>query len=165
LTDAIAETAKYITKPTSMEHLPIEQIMEITNYLKGKRMIEPLGEANERKGKVKPKQTVLETDSDSLTQESISISEQTDETDTSVLNTKTIESFTRLKSACLTLIRGGERGEAEARIKRAFDKRRAYRRRQLSRMYPTAEFMTLSGEVFCFDDYESSDFRETFNVR
>ncbi len=165
LTDAIAETAKYITKPTSMEHLPIDQIMEITNYLKGKRMIEPLGEANERKGKAKPRKMIVETDSDSLTPESISISEQTDETDTFVLYTKTIETFSHLKRACLTLIRRGETGEAEARIKRAFEKRRAYRRRQLARMYPAAEFMTLDGELFCFDDYEACDFRETHAVR
>jgi hypothetical protein len=92
LTDAIAETAKYITKPTSMEHLPIEQIMEITNYLKGKRMIEPLGEANERKGKVKPEGAVVESDSDSLNQESTSFSENTDANDTYVLEKQTIES-------------------------------------------------------------------------
>jgi hypothetical protein len=27
-------------------------------------------------------------------------------------------------------------------------------------MYPAAEFMTLNGELFCFDDYEVCDFRE-----
>jgi ATP-dependent DNA ligase len=27
-------------------------------------------------------------------------------------------------------------------------------------MYPAAEFMTLDGELFCFDDYEAGDFRE-----
>jgi hypothetical protein len=166
LKDAIAETAKYITKPTSMEHLPIEQIMEITNYLKGKRMIEPLGEANERKGKAKPRKTVMETDSDSLSQESILISEQTDETDTFVLQKETIERCARLKRECLELIERGETGAAAALVKRTFEKRRAFRRRHLTLLYPNAEFMTLDGEVFSSEDYEMCNFREeTFNVR
>ncbi len=166
LTDAIAETAKYITKPTSMEHLPIEQIMEIASYLKGKRMIEPLGEANERKGKAKPRKTIVETDSDSLTPESISISEQTDETDTFVLNKQTIERCARLKKECILLIERGAIVEAGALVKRTFEKRRAFRRRHLTLLYPDAEFMTLDGEVFSSEDYETGNFREeTLNVR
>jgi hypothetical protein len=159
LTDAIAETAKYITKPTSMEHLPIEQIMEIANYLKGKRMIEPLGEANERKGKAKPRKTVVETDSDSLSPESISISAHADDNDTSVLNKRTIESCARLKKECLTLIERGDVGAAAALVKRTFEKRRAFRRRHLTLLYPDAEFMTLDGEVFSSEDYETVNFR------
>ena len=142
-----------------MEHLPIEQIMEITNYLKGKRMIEPLGEANERKGKAKPRKTVVETNSDSLTSESISISEQTDETDTSVLKKRTIESCARLKRECLELIERGETDAAAALVKRTFEKRRAFRRRHLTFLYPDAEFMTLDGEVFSSEDYEMGNFR------
>jgi hypothetical protein len=164
LKDAIAETAKYITKQGVLEKLPVEQVMSINRYLKGKRMIEPLGEANQRKGKGTPKSVAVETVSDDL--QTTSFIEADDvAADTYVLYTKTIETFSHLKRACLTLIRRGETGEAEARIKRAFDKRRAYRKRQLARMYPAAEFMTLNGELFCFDDYESSDFRETHAVR
>jgi hypothetical protein len=164
LKDAIAETAKYITKQGVLEKLPVEQVMSINRYLKGKRMIEPLGEANQRKGKGTPKSVTVETVSDDI--QTTSFIEADDvATDTYVLYTKTIETFSHLKKACLTLIRRGETGEAEARIKRAFDKRRAYRRRQLARMYPAAEFMTLDGELFCFDDYELSDFRETHAVR
>jgi hypothetical protein len=160
LTDAIAETAKYITKPTSMEHLPIEQIMEITNYLRGKRMIEPLGEANKRKGKVKPKGAVVETDSDSLDHASISFSEHADANDTSVLEKRTIESCARLKRECLTLIERGDAAAAAALVKRTFEKRRAFRRRHLTLLYPDAEFMTLDGEVFSSEDYEMCNFRE-----
>lgn len=160
LKDAIAETAKYITKQGVLEKLPVEQVMSINRYLKGKRMIEPLGEANQRKGKGTPKSVNVETVSDDKEPMTFTGTGDDAATDTYVLYTKTIETFSHLKRACLTLIRRGETGEAEARIKRAFDKRRAYRRRQLARMYPAAEFMTLDGELFCFDDYEVCDFRE-----
>lgn len=162
LDDAVSETAKYITKPTSMENLPIEQIMDITRYLRGKRMIEPLGEANKRRGKVNVQGAVVESDSE---QEPVSFNGHADASDTSVLKEETIESFTMLKRECIGLIERGEVGEAERRVRRAFEKRRAYRRRQLARLYPNAEFMTLDGEVFCFDDYQSEHFRESCNVR
>jgi hypothetical protein len=125
-----------------------------------------LGEANERKGKAKPRKTVVETNSDSLSQESISISEQTDETDTFVLQKETIERCSRLKRECLELIERGDTGAAAALVKRTFEKRRAFRRRHLTLLYPNAEFMTLDGEVFSSEDYEMCNFREeTFNVR
>jgi hypothetical protein len=167
LKDAIAETAKYITKQSALEHLPVDQIMSVNRYLKGKRMIEPLGEANQRKGKGTPKNDVLEPVSDNPNQESISFCKpDTEATDTSVLQEKTIESFSRLKTECLRLIEHGEIAEAGARIGRRFERLRAFRRRQLTWIYPTAEFMTLSGEVFTSEDYETGNFREKqFNVR
>jgi hypothetical protein len=165
LKEAIAETAKYITKQGVLEQLPVEQVMSINRYLKGKRMIEPLGEANQRKGKGTPKSGDVGTVTGDKEPMTFIGTGDDAATDTYVLYTKTIETFSHLKRACLTLIRSGETGEAEARIKRAFEKRRAYRRRQLARMYPAAEFMTLDGELFCFDDYQVSDFRETHAVR
>jgi hypothetical protein len=165
LKDAIAETAKYITKQGVLEILPADEVMSVNRYLKNKRMIEPLGDANRRKGKGTPKSVNVETVSDDKEPMTFVQTDADAATDTYVLYTKTIETFSHLKRACLTLIRRGETGEAEARIKRAFDKRRAYRKRQLARMYPAAEFMTLNGELFCFDDYELSDFRETHAVR
>jgi hypothetical protein len=164
LTDAIAETAKYITKPTSMEHLPIEQIMQIAGYLKGKRMIEPLGEANRRKGKGTPKSVNVETVSDDPKAETVSINDGDAATDTYVLETETIERFSYVKKKCLKLIESGEVGEAEALLKRTFEKRRAFRRRHLTLLYPDAEFMTLDGEVFCSEDYAGRDFRKTHAV-
>jgi hypothetical protein len=165
LKDAINETAKYITKQGVLEILPAEQLMSINSYLKGKRMIEPLGDANARKGKGTPKSVNVLTVSDDIEPTSFTEAHDGADADTYVLYKKTIETFSHLKRVCLTLIRRGERGEAEARIKRAFEKRRAYRKRQLARMYPAAEFMTLDGEVFCFDDYELGDFREAHAVR
>ncbi len=165
LKDAIAETAKYITKQGVLEILPVDEVMSVNRYLKNKRMIEPLGDANRRKGKGMPKSVNVETVSDDKEPMTFTGTGGDTAADTYVLYTKTIETFSHLKRACLTLIRGGETGEAEARIKRAFDKRRAYRKRQLARMYPAAEFMTLNGELFCFDDYELCHFRETHAVR
>jgi hypothetical protein len=165
LKDAIAETAKYITKQGVLEILPVDEVMSVNRYLKNKRMIEPLGDANRRKGKGTPKSVTVGTVSDDTEPMRLTQTDDDAATDTYVLYTKTIETFSHLKRACLALIRGGETGEAEARIKRAFDKRRAYRKRQLARMYPAAEFMTLNGELFCFDDYEVCDFRETHAVR
>ena len=165
LKDAIAETAKYITKQGVLEILPVDEVMSVNRYLKNKRMIEPLGDANKRKGKGKPKSAPAEPTADSRQPMTFTGTDDDAAADTYVLYTKTIETFSHLKRACLTLIRRGETGEAEARIKRAFDKRRAYRKRQLARMYPAAEFMTLNGELFCFDDYELCDFRETHAVR
>jgi hypothetical protein len=159
LKDAIDETAKYITKQSLLEHLPIEQILEINSYLRGKRMIEPLGEANQRKGKGTPKNTILESDSDNQ-QEIISFSADTDTVDTSVLKKETIERCSRLKRECLELIERGETGEAEALIKRTYEVRRAFRRRHLTLLYPDAEFMTLDGLVFSSEDYMVLDFRE-----
>jgi hypothetical protein len=161
LKDAIAETAKYITKQDVLEILPADELMSVNRYLKNKRMIEPLGDASKRKGKGKPKSAPVEPTADSREPMTFTGTGGDAATDTYVLYTKTIETFSHLKRACLTLIRRGETGEAEARIKRAFDKRRAYRKRQLARMYPAAEFMTLNGELFCFDDYEVCDFRKT----
>jgi hypothetical protein len=160
LKDAIAETAKYITKQGVLEILPAEQLISINRYLKGKRMIEPLGDANRRKGKGTPKSGTVETVTGDKEPMTFTGTGDDTATDTYVLYKKTIETFSHLKRACLTLIKRGEMGEAEARIKRAFEKRRAYRKRQLARMYPVAEFMTLDGELFCFDDYEAGDFRE-----
>ncbi len=165
LQDAIDETAKYITKPSLLEHLPIEQILEINSYLRGKRMIEPLGEANKRKGKGTPKNSILESDSDNQ-QEVISFSTDTDTNDTYLVEKGTIERCTRLKRECLELIERGETDAAAALVKRTFEKRRAFRRRHLTLLYPNAEFMTLDGEVFSSEDYEMCNFREeTFNVR
>ncbi len=161
LKDAIAETAKYITKQDVLENLPADELMSVNRYLKGKRMIDPLGDASKRKGKGTPKSGDVETVSDDKEPMTFTGTGGDVATDTYVLYTKTIETFSHLKRACLTLIRRGETGEAEARIKRAFEKRRAYRKRQLARMYPAAEFMTLNGELFCFDDYEVCDFRKT----
>jgi hypothetical protein len=165
LKDAISETAKYITKQGVLENLPVEQLMSITRYLKGKRMIEPLGEANRRKGKGTAKGAVVETVSDDPKAETVSINDDGAETDTYVLYPETIERFSYVKKKCLKLIESGETGEAEALLKRTFEKRRAFRRRQLTLIFPDAEFMTLDGEVFCFDDYRTSDFRETHAVR
>jgi hypothetical protein len=159
LTDAIDETAKYITKPSLLEHLPIEQILEINSYLRGKRMIEPLGEANKRKGKGTPKNSILESDSDNQ-QEVISFSTDTDTNDTYLVEKETIERCTRLKRECLELIERGAVAEAGALVKRTFEKRRAFRRRHLTLLYPNAEFMTLDGEVFSSEDYEMCNFRE-----
>jgi hypothetical protein len=165
LKDAIAETAKYITKQGVLENLDAGEVMAINRYLKGKRMIEPLGDANRRKGKSAPKSAPVETMTGDVEAMAFTETGGDTTTDTYVLYTETIETFSHLKRECLTLIGRGETREAEARIRRAFEKRRAYRRRQLARMYPTAEFMTLDGEVFCYDDYQTSDFRETRAVR
>jgi hypothetical protein len=158
LTDAIAETAKYITKTDALKDLPIDQVLEISTFLKGKRMIEPLGEANARKGKGASEKIVMEPASES----DLIIKAPDAETDTSVLHTETIERFSRLKRESLELIQDGRIDEARRLIHRTFEKRRAFRRRQLCFYYPTAEFMTLSGESFTLDDYSSYDLRAKF---
>jgi hypothetical protein len=48
--DAIEEVCKYITKPESWLKIPAEQLCEVARELRGRRMIEPLGELSQRKG-------------------------------------------------------------------------------------------------------------------
>ncbi len=160
LKDAIMETAKYITKQSTLEHLPVDQIMQINRYLKGKRMIEPLGEANKRKGKGTPKKAITELVSDPVREYSTLFENKRDDTDTYVLEKKTIETFSRIRTRCLEMIKAGRISAAEATIRVAFEKRRAFRKRYLARCYPDAEFMTLDGVAFCSDDFTISDFRQ-----
>jgi len=160
LKDAIAETAKYITKQSTLEHLPVDQLMEISRFLKGKRMIEPLGEANKRKGRGTPKAAIAEPVSDTIRDYSTLFENKRDDTDTSVLEKQTIETFSRIRERCLAMIKAGRISAAEATIRAAFEKRRAFRKRYLARCYPDAEFMTLDGVAFCSEDFTISDFRE-----
>ncbi len=160
LKDAITETAKYITKQSTLEHLPVDQLMEISRFLKGKRMIEPLGEANKRKGKGTPKKAVTASSSDSVRNYSTLFETKRDDTDTYVLQKKTIETFSLIRLRCLEMIKDGRIGAAEATIRAAFEKRRAFRKRYLARCYPDADFMTLDGVAFCSDDFTISDFRQ-----
>lgn len=153
LRDAINECSKYICKPDEIERLPIEQIIEVNAYLKGKRMIEPLGEINKRKGKGIAKECVV----DALGADPM-FSEDTDECNehaTSIFNNETIEKKGMHKTRCIELIRSGSVDLVRDLIRLKFEKHRIFRRKQLACMYPDAEFMTLSGEVFSFNEYLS----------
>jgi Replication protein len=151
---AIQETAKYITKQETFHNLPIEQISEINAFLKGKRMIEPLGVANARQGS-KTRENGISGAVLAEPENKLNFTENIEDEDaTSVLNNKTIEKFSMVKRNAIQLIKQGNIAEARRIIHQAFERTRAFRRRQLARQHPTAVFITLSGETWCLDDYQ-----------
>ena len=120
LEKAIQETAKYITKQDSLGELPVDQLIEISEFLRGKRMIEPLGEANQRKGSRTPKKAESAEVSNADNEISFSQHANAANDTTYVLETTTIEKNNSFKKKCLAVIQDGKIDEARRLIQLAF---------------------------------------------
>jgi hypothetical protein len=146
---AITEACKYVTKGSNFEKLPVEEILKIEKALRGRRLIEPLGEANQRKGS--QRSTLL---ADLKPEINSSESEAPVAGSVHYLDTpNTIESL-NLRKRCLHLIESGKIESFKKLLAHHFEKRRHFRRRHLAMTFPEAEFFTLSGDCFTFRTFE-----------
>jgi hypothetical protein len=150
--DAVTEATKYVTKGSNFEKLPASELLKIESALRGRRLLESLGEANQRKGSetVTLSTGFITSDNEPTEKETTNAGERHH------LDTQnTIESL-NLRKRCLKLIRAGEIEAFRRLVSHEFEKRRAFRRRHLAMTFPDAEFFTLDGEVFSFKTVDIS---------
>jgi hypothetical protein len=140
LEDAIMETVKYVVKGSDFAKIPAEFICQVEKALYGKRLIETFGEANLRKGK--RKKDVMDETSYLDKDAQFKICADNDSPDADKIKPET------LRQRGARLIREGRRDEWLRDLRLEFEKRREFRKKQLSERYKFAIFCTLSGEVW-----------------
>jgi hypothetical protein len=138
-TGAIDEATKYITKGSDFEKIPETELVEINNALAGRRMIEPLGEANTRKGSTAARKDAAGQKHNLDEPVIVESSPFTDEYDSQ------LES---LRKYGARMIRAGKRARWLETLRQVYAARADYRKVQLAEMYPDAKFITLAGESF-----------------
>jgi hypothetical protein len=132
--DAMLEACKYIVKGSDFEKLPASELVEVERVLRGRRMIEPLGEANTRKGSTENRTRQPEQTHNLDTQGTIES-----------LKTKKKRRRESLREKGVRWIRSGRRDKWLKLLKRRYRERRAWRIAQLSEKFPYARFQTLDG--------------------
>jgi hypothetical protein len=147
--DALQEVCKYLTKGSDFDKLPVVELAAIERTLQRRQMVGSYGECNARKGKVersKPGETYSKRGS--LTS----------------LDTPNINDGVRVKLKRDNLVKvgtrmilDGNRAEWLKLLRRKMQERRAFRKRQLAMLYPSATFCTLSGAAWSVDDYLLSE--------
>jgi hypothetical protein len=144
---ALQEVCKYLTKGSDFDKVPVDQLCAIERVLQNRQMVGSYGECNERKGKaglskndeIQPKGKVFT----SLDTPNIIDGEKV-----KARRENLVELGTRL-------ILDGKRAEFRRLLERKMRERRAFRKRQLALLYPSARFCTLSGAAWSADDYLS----------
>jgi hypothetical protein len=138
-TGAIDEACKYITKGSDFEKIPESELVEINSALAGRRMIEPLGEANTRKGSTAARKDAAGQKHNLDEPVIVESSPLTDEYDSE------LES---LRKYGARMIRAGKRARWLETLRQVYAARADYRKVQLAERYPNAKFITLAGESF-----------------
>jgi hypothetical protein len=145
--DAIQEVCKYLTKNSDFEKLPLDELSKIEKVLKGRQLVGSYGECNARRGTGKVSESAeIETESAVFTY--LDTPQINDGEKVKVKRETVVEVGTRM-------ILAGKRAEFRRWLKRKMNERRAFRKRQLALLYPTATFYTLSGAAWSADDYLS----------
>jgi hypothetical protein len=137
---AIRETVKYVVKGSDFSKIPAEFICQVEKALYGKRLVETFGEANLRKGKGK-KDMMDET---SYLDKNHTIQDFSDNDSPTVDKIKP----ETLRQRGARLLREGRRDDWLRDLRLEFEKRREFRKKQLSERYKFAIFCTLSGDVW-----------------
>ncbi len=140
LKDAIMEVCKYVVKGSDFTKIPVEYLCSVERTLRGRRLVETFGEANLRKGRVKP-ETAPERQ---YVHKNATIQEKP----TQVVDSKGNRKPETLRQKGARMIREGKREEWKAEIKRVFAERAQHRKVKLAQKHPYAVFTTLSGEVW-----------------
>ncbi len=151
--DAIAEACKYITKGSDFEKLPDSELKEINCVLRGRRMIESLGEANTRKGSTSAEKDVVREVHNLDTQhtvESLPCPKRT-------LYRRNKRAIRSLREVGADMISAGRRAEWLELLETKYSERREYRKVQLAKRYPLATFHTLDGKVWSWESIRPAE--------
>ncbi len=145
--DALQEVCKYLTKGSDFDKVPIAELCAIERVLQNRQMVGSYGECNVRKGKAG-----LSRNHETKLKRGVFTS----------LDTPNIIDGEKVKQKRETLVEIGTRmildgkgAEFRRLLKRKMQERRAFRKRQLALLYPSARFCTLSGAAWSADDYLS----------
>ncbi len=145
--DAIQEVCKYLTKGSDFDKLLVGELSRVEKVLQNRQMVGSYGECNARRGRAEAAGTNEKEPEGAVF---------------TLLDTPNIIDGEKVKKKCETLIvigtrmiLDGKRAEFRRLLKRKMQERRAFRKRQLALLYPTATFCTLSGAAWSADDYLS----------
>jgi hypothetical protein len=147
VSDAVSEVAKYITKGSTFAELPPAQLVEVERTLRGRRMVETFGEANNRKGK---SEAIADVTGESSNADETRAYLDTQDT---VDGAHTLTEGGRKRSESLRvvgarMIRAGQRVLWVEMLRFVYANRRDWRKRQLAMRYPVATFRGLDGSVW-----------------
>jgi hypothetical protein len=156
LDDAIMETVKYVVKGSDFAKIPTKFICQVEKALYGKRLVETFGEANLRKGRGK-KDNANEISNLDKPRTIQDFNAADSERFVLERNDKPRET---LRQKGKRLISEGRRDEWLRDLRLEFEKRREFRKKQLSERYKLAIFCTLAGEVWCGVDVSDERYRE-----
>jgi hypothetical protein len=150
--DALQEVCKYVTKGSDFCKMPVAELAAIERVLQHRQMVGTYGECNVRKGKAeRSKPDEIYSKRDSLT--SVHTPNINDGVKVKLKRDNLVKIGTRM-------ILDGNRAEWLELLRRKMQERRAFRKRQLAMLYPTAKFCTLSGAAWSLDDYLLSELPE-----
>ncbi len=133
---AVDEVSKYICKGDVFEKIPVNQICEVEETLRGRRLMSTFGLCNKNKGSRK-KDATLHVHKKSITD---------GETANSLAPSKA--KTESLRAIGKKLIEEGRRLEWLLHLKASFSRRRNWRIQQLLELYPFATLENLAGEKF-----------------
>jgi hypothetical protein len=137
LDGAVFEISKYMAKGSDILNVPSNELPELNRLLSGRRMIESYGIFNSHKGK-----SIIET-------EDVESKPSLDK-GTQMTAKEKKDTLVRIGTK---MILDGKRDEWLIFLHRKMDKRRAFRRQQLSDINPMAKFFTLDGGSFSSSDF------------
>jgi hypothetical protein len=159
LDNAIMETVKYVVKGSDFAKIPTEFICQVEKALYGKRLVETFGEANMRKGKGKKDNASEISNLDKLrTIQDFNAAESSDSESFVLERNDKLRETLRQKGK--RLISEGRRDQWLRDLRLEFQKRREFRKKQLSKRYKLAIFCTLAGEVWRGVDVSAERYRE-----
>jgi hypothetical protein len=137
LDSAVFEISKYMAKGSDILNVPSDELPELNDVLSGRRMIESYGIFNSHKGKSVNKVKIVE--SKPLVHKRTQMTAKENKPTLVRIGTK--------------MILDGKRDEWLLFLRRKMEKRRAFRRHQLSDLNPMAKFFTLDGGTFSSSDF------------
>jgi hypothetical protein len=144
---ALQEVCKYLTKGSDFDKVPVGELSRIEKVLQNRQMVGSYGECNRRKGKA----GTARTDEKPLEPPVFTSLDTPNIIDGEKVKQKR-ETLTEIGTR---MILDGKRAEFRRLLKRKMQERRAFRKRQLALLYPSARFCTLSGAAWSSDDYLS----------
>lgn len=150
--DALQEVCKYVTKGSDFCKMPLVELSAVERVLQRRQMVGTYGGCNARKGKVersKPDEIYSKRDCPT----SLDTPNINDGVKVKLKRDNLVQVGTRM-------ILDGNRAEWLELLRRKMQERRAFRKRQLAMLYPTAKFCTLSGAAWSIDDYLLSELPE-----
>ncbi len=148
--DAVKEVAKYITKGNTFAAIPPAQLVEVERTLRGRRMVETFGEANQRKGKIESGALIAHIEGEIQSGEVKDTYLDTQDTVDGKNNKPEAEKVRSesLRKVGARMILAGQRREWLEMLQYIYAKRREWRKAQLAKRFPVATFRTLSGEIW-----------------
>lgn len=144
--EAVRRVCGYIVRGSDFERVPQAQRCDVERVLYRCRLIETFGECNSQRGKL-GKSALSYVHIQNITDGTDPVKDVTDRKSPSTGRTKR-ERKASLRELGAEMIRRGNRSGWLELLKLEYQKRRAWRRRQLSTTHPFGIFRTLDGRVW-----------------